>query len=51
MKKTQAEWDKLDDQTKFYRTSENLFKEPKIGIENKALLQKLKAAEEKLVQL
>jgi hypothetical protein len=41
----------LDDQTKFYRTSENIQKEPKIAIENKAIISKLKAAEEKLAQL
>ena len=51
LKRTQAEWDKLDDQTKFYRTAENIQKEPKIAIENKIVLPKLKAAEEKLAQL
>lgn len=51
LKRVQAEWDKLDDQTKFYRTSENIQKEPKIAIENKAVILKLKAAEEKLAQL
>jgi predicted DNA-binding protein (MmcQ/YjbR family) len=50
-RQSQAEWDKLDEETKFFKTSENIFKEPKIGFDNKPAQFKLKAAEEKLAQL
>ena len=43
-RKKQAEWDSLDEETKFYRTHEDVYKEPAIRMQNavqSARLEKL----------
>jgi hypothetical protein len=34
LRKFQEEWDALDEETKFYRTAEDIFKEPCVKFQN-----------------
>jgi len=45
------EWEKLDEETKFYKTHEDYFKEPRVVIENKLALKTLRTLEEKLASM
>ena len=47
----QAEWDALDEETKFYRTSEDCFKEPSIRMQNRVLTHKLEKLQEELANM
>lgn len=42
----QAEWDALDEETKFIRTQEDIYKEPAIRMQNMIQVQKLEKLQE-----
>lgn len=44
----QAEWEKLDEETRFFRTNEDPFKEPRVVIENKVALKEHRMLEDQL---
>ena len=47
----QAEWDALDEETKFYRTHEDPFKEPSIRMQNLVLSARLEKLQEQLTAM
>lgn len=49
--KLKEEWDKLDEETKHLRTSEDIFKEPCIKMQNLVTLSKVEALEKELAEV
>ena len=47
----QAEWDALDEETKFHRTHEDPFKEPAIRMQNLVLVKKAEKLQEELTAM